>query len=241
MRSQIALRTLLMLVVLGSSAARIRDVHAQGLTGAPPSFPATQAVLQEFPRRSLYLDLIKREAISRGLPAAIADAVVRIESGYDPLAVGAVGEVGLMQIRPATAAMLGFLGTNAELAEPETNIRYGVAYLAKAWRLAEGDLCRTLMKYRAGHGEEFMTPLSTEYCRRAKVHLAALGWSPTEKVEPFSSQTKTPAHLADASLGAAAVPAGPKLVSVRSSGALLAANRARIAEAWNRVSVIAKR
>jgi len=37
------------------------------------------------------------------------------------------------------------------------NIHYGVTYLSQAWRLANGDLCRALMKYRAGHGEEMMS------------------------------------------------------------------------------------
>jgi ABC-type uncharacterized transport system substrate-binding protein len=32
------------------------------------------------------------------------------------------------------------------------------------------------MKYRAGHGEEQMTPLSVEYCRRAREHLAQVPW-----------------------------------------------------------------
>ena len=54
-------------------------------------------------------------------------------------------------------------------------MRFGVAYLARAWELARGDVCRTLMKYRAGWGEERMTPLSVEYCRRAREHLAAIG------------------------------------------------------------------
>jgi len=80
-----------------------------------------------------------------------------------------------MQIRPETAAMLGFSGGVTDLFEPETNIRYGVRYLARAWQLAQGDVCRTLMKYRAGWGNETMTPLSVEYCRRAKGHLAAIG------------------------------------------------------------------
>jgi len=31
------------------------------------------------------------------------------------------------------------------------------------------------MKYRAGHGEEVMTPLSVQYCNRARSYLAALG------------------------------------------------------------------
>jgi hypothetical protein len=125
--------------------------------------------------RKIHIDTIRREAEQAGLPPDLADAVVQVESSYVPGAVGGVGEVGLMQIRPTTAAMLGYRGTLAGLFEPETNIRYGVAYLGRAWQLADGDLCRALMKYRAGHGEERMTPLSVEYCRRVRVHLATIG------------------------------------------------------------------
>ena len=100
---------------------------------------------------------------------------MHIESNYDPSTIGGVGEIGLMQVRPGTAAMLGFRGSAEELARPEVNIHYGVAYLSKAWRLADGDLCRALMKYRAGHGEEVMSARSVKYCNRAKGHLAALG------------------------------------------------------------------
>jgi Transglycosylase SLT domain len=127
------------------------------------------------PGRKAHLETIRREAEQVELPPDVADAVVQVESAYDPGAVGGVGEVGLMQIRPTTAAMLGYRGTLAGLFEPETNIRYGVAYLGRAWQLADGDLCRALMKYRAGHGEERMTPLSVEYCRRVRIHLAAIG------------------------------------------------------------------
>jgi hypothetical protein len=119
--------------------------------------------------------LVEKEVQNTGLPADIADAVVHVESNYDPATIGGVGEIGLMQIRPETAAMLGFRGNNDELAKPEINIHYGVIYLSKAWRLANGDLCRALMKYRAGHGEETMTPRSVTYCQRARNHLAALG------------------------------------------------------------------
>ena len=97
-----------------------------------------------------------------------------VESDYNSSLVGKVGEIGLMQVRPETAAMLGFRGSLAELARPEINIHYGVTYLAEAWRLANGDLCRALMKYRAGHGEEKMSPRSEAYCSRARGHLAAL-------------------------------------------------------------------
>ncbi|MGY3647343.1 soluble lytic murein transglycosylase-like protein [Bradyrhizobium sp. LM4.3] len=118
--------------------------------------------------------LSKRETARTNLPADIAEAVVFVESGYNPGTIGTVGEIGLMQIRPETAAMLGFRGNNAELAEPDINIHYGVLYLNRAWRLAGGDLCRALMKYRAGHDEESMTPRSQVYCNRARNRLVSM-------------------------------------------------------------------
>ena len=132
--------------------------------------------------------MVEQEVKKTGLPADIADAVVQVESNYNPRVIGGVGEVGLMQIRPQTAAMLGFRGSAEDLAKPEVNIHYGVTYLSKAWRLANGDLCRTLMKYRAGHGEEVMTARSVSYCRRAKIHLAELG-------SPLAEGTVPPAII----------------------------------------------
>jgi hypothetical protein len=142
----------------------------------PPEITELHGLYLNLPKgRSVYLDRIVREAEKLGLPAAIADAVAVVESEYDPDALGAAGEVGLMQVLPSTAAMLGHRGSNLQLFEPDTNIRYGVLYLARAWELANGDLCRALMKYRAGHGEERMTPLSARYCARARAYLAAIG------------------------------------------------------------------
>lgn len=162
-----------------------------------PKPPAVKELTGLGPRpkgRSHYLAILASEAARRGLPVAVADAVATIESGYDPSAIGKVGEFGLMQVRPQTAAMLGFKGNKEALADPVTNVRYGVEYLAGAWRLAEGDLCRTLMKYRAGHGEERMSPLSVEYCRRARVHLASIG-SPLAAPE---SRVAAPSELSKA-------------------------------------------
>lgn len=154
----------------------------EGLIGLPQTY---------IKGRSTYLALITREADQRGLPAAIADAVTKVESGFNPNVVGGVGEVGLMQVRPQTAAMLGYTGDVTGLFDPETNVRFGVAYLARAWELARGDVCRTLMKYRAGWGEERMTPLSIEYCRRARGHLAAIGSPLAGGALPTSNEAAT--------------------------------------------------
>jgi hypothetical protein len=155
----------------------------EGLIGMPQAYT---------PGRQVHLETVRREAEQAGLPPDVADAVTQVESAYNPGAVGGVGEVGLMQIRPATATMLGYRGTLSGLFEPETNIRYGVIYLARAWQLADGDLCRALMKYRAGHGEERMTPLSIEYCRRARTHLATIGSPLGAGASPSNVQASAP-------------------------------------------------
>lgn len=150
------------------------------LRAGPPADSASDLAVPEagesepFPARAAVRVLLEKEAAKTKLPVDIAEAVVFVESRYDSTVVGRVGEIGLMQVKPETAAMLGFKGSVEDLAKPEINIHYGVTYLATAWRLAQGDLCRALMKYRAGHGEETMTPRSTIYCNRARNRLIAM-------------------------------------------------------------------
>lgn len=125
--------------------------------------------------RAQYRQLIERESLAFGLPPALVDAVMAVESRYNSAVVGMDGEVGLMQVMLPTARMMGFMGTSAELATPDVNVHYGVRYLAGAWRLAHGDLCTAAMKYRAGHGETRFSFLSVEYCTRVRAHLTASG------------------------------------------------------------------
>ncbi len=122
------------------------------------------------------LAAIDREAVRTGLPAEIAEAVTHTESRFNRNAIGADGEIGLMQVLPSTARMMGFSGSLAELADPETNIRYGVTYLAQAWRKAGGDLCTAVMKYRAGHGESRFSYLSVDYCLKVRARLMSRGF-----------------------------------------------------------------
>jgi len=189
--------------------------------------------------RQLYLQQLTREAQAQGLPPALADAVASVESGYDSNARGTAGEIGLMQILPSTAAMLGHTGGIVELLKPETNIRYGVLYLAQAWRLANGDLCRSLMKYRAGHGEERMSPLSLQYCARARAHLASVGSAladapvPAAVVDlpvaaPGSAPAKRSIQLASIPTGDAVAPGRQRTRSAADSRRFWAAHEARI-------------
>jgi len=120
--------------------------------------------------------MVEREAVRAGMPPEVAEAIAHTESSFNPAAVGGDGEIGVMQILPSTARMLGFVGTARDLAVPETNIRFGVMYLAQAWRLASGDLCTAAMKYRAGHGETRFSYLSVDYCQRVRARLTSRGF-----------------------------------------------------------------
>jgi hypothetical protein len=144
--------------------------------------------------RTRLLPLIQSEAQAAGIPPALADAVATIETGYTENALGSSGEIGLMQVMPATARMLGFRSNTTDLYSPATNIHYGVTYLARALAASGGNLCRALMKYRAGTGEEGYSPLSIQYCRRAQAALARNGSPLAEQV---AATTPAAPDLAD--------------------------------------------
>ncbi len=127
--------------------------------------------------RVQYSSIVARYAASYGVPVSLAHAVIKIESNYRPNAVGRAGEIGLMQIKPATARMMGYSGSAKGLFNPETNIKYGMKYLAMAHGLGGGTTCGTILKYNAGHGAKRMNPVSSAYCGKVKVQMAALGSS----------------------------------------------------------------
>ncbi|AWM86424.1 transglycosylase SLT domain-containing protein [Microvirga sp. 17 mud 1-3] len=112
--------------------------------------------------------LIQRYAAEHELPYSLADAVVRVESRYNPAARNGPN-MGLTQINVRTAQALGYQGNAAGLLDAETNLRYGLKYLAQAYRLAGGDTCGTILRYQFGHRTQTMTRASRAYCAKVKV------------------------------------------------------------------------
>jgi len=117
-------------------------------------------------RRGRYGGLIAKHARAAGVPVRLAMAVVEVESGFRPGARGGAGEIGMMQILPRTARFIGYKGSLKNLYAPNTNLKYGMKYLAKAYRLGGKTTCGAILKYNAGHGAKKMNPISREYCRR---------------------------------------------------------------------------
>jgi soluble lytic murein transglycosylase-like protein len=181
------------LALLGSLAGAARANDSDSAADTPPPSPLKGALptssaalppslIAALAPGSSNRSLVRLEAVRAGLPPEVADAVTEVESGYHVGTIGAAGEIGLMQVMPGTARMLGFSGSADELATPAINIHYGVTYLAQAWRLAGGDICTATMKYRAGHGETRFSYRSVDYCQRVRAKLAARGYPVTGTV-----------------------------------------------------------
>lgn len=84
--------------------------------------------------RSVTQAIIKEAGI-HGLDPYFVMAVIAGESSFNPTAIGPVGEIGMMQIRPATGEWIAkkfkihWKGEKT-LRDPLTNIKIGTAYLA---------------------------------------------------------------------------------------------------------------
>jgi len=124
-------------------------------------------------RRDAYKALIRAAAKKYGVPVHLAHAVVQVESNFNPKARGGAGEVGLMQIKPATARGMGYRGSVKALYDPKTNLEWGMRYLAGAHKRASGDTCGTILRYNAGHYAKRMNPISRRYCQKVKRILAS--------------------------------------------------------------------
>jgi soluble lytic murein transglycosylase-like protein len=83
------------------------------------------------------------------VPVELVEAVIQVESGWNPYAVSRKGAAGLMQLMPATAARFGV----RDRFNIEENIRGGVAYLAWLIRLFKGDLRLAVAAYQVGESQ----------------------------------------------------------------------------------------
>ncbi len=102
-------------------------------------------------QRSQYEALVATHAQANLIPDTLVHRVIVRESKYQPNLIGRGGAIGLMQIKLATARGLGYTGDAAGLRDPETNLTYGIKYLAGAFRAAGGNHDRAVRYYAGGY------------------------------------------------------------------------------------------
>jgi soluble lytic murein transglycosylase-like protein len=95
---------------------------------------------------SPYEPIIRRVAAEQGVDARLVNAVIQVESAYQPRARSRKGAMGLLQVMPATARQYGV--TNPY--DPAANIEAGTRHLKSL--LERFPLALALAAYNAGDG-----------------------------------------------------------------------------------------
>ena len=117
-------------------------------------FTANLYIVFSYPLK--FKDIVNRHSKSYNIDQAMIYSIIRAESTFDPKAVSSAGAIGLMQLMPATAAMLacdleldGF--TTEMLYDPEINIRLGISYYDRLLKKFQNHNT-ALAAYNAGEG-----------------------------------------------------------------------------------------
>jgi soluble lytic murein transglycosylase len=93
-----------------------------------------------------YAHLVKKYAQHYGVDQQLVNAVIRVESNFDPLAISPKNCRGLMQLHPDTARRLGV----ENVFDPAQNIEGGVKYLSFLMSEFGENLDHVLAAYNAG-------------------------------------------------------------------------------------------
>jgi soluble lytic murein transglycosylase-like protein len=97
------------------------------------------------PRTPTPLELADAAADRYGLPRELVRSVMAAESGFQPLAISPKGAIGLMQLMPGTAQVLG-----ADPHDPAQNVDAGTRYLRDLLEKYNYGLRHALAAYNAG-------------------------------------------------------------------------------------------
>ncbi|MBA2961853.1 transglycosylase SLT domain-containing protein [Ramlibacter sp. MAH-25] len=134
----------------------VRDDGEQGLVfgnvealpapeaGRPDALAARSRRLRA--ERQKFAAIVRSAAQAHGLPEALLQALIEVESGFDAAAVSPRGAVGLMQLMPGTARDLGV----HDARDPAANVEAGTRYLKRLLALYGNDLALALAAYNAG-------------------------------------------------------------------------------------------
>jgi soluble lytic murein transglycosylase-like protein len=95
---------------------------------------------------AIWRALIAQAADRYDVPADLIEAIIAVESGGNPRAVGPAGEQGLMQILPSTGRRLGL----RDGFDPAQNIDAGTRYLGAELRACGGDVACAIAGYNGG-------------------------------------------------------------------------------------------
>lgn len=129
----------------------------------------------------LYGDTITQYSVLYGFSITWSEAVIMVESGGYPFAVGGTSDFGLMQItQPALTDFNRAQGTKLTLLDiwlnPTTNMKVGVWYLSWLYKQFNSDMKLTISAYNQGIGNVKNDHFSLDYWEKVeKAHSKVIG------------------------------------------------------------------
>jgi hypothetical protein len=117
-----------------------------------------------------YAMKVRQAAEAAGVNPKLALAIAYQESRFNPKAPrGKDGEVGMMQIKPSTAAEMGF--SMKDILDPDKNIEAGIAYLKQALDVTGNDIRLAPIYYNGGPGTFGKFARGEDYDKRVDTYL----------------------------------------------------------------------
>jgi soluble lytic murein transglycosylase-like protein len=195
--------SLLLLALPGLALAETSaDAVASGFPA--PVLQPTYSLTEPAPASVPWYQHIQQAAQAYGVDAHLLQALVKVESDFNPSAVSRSGAIGLMQIMPATAmAVAGLRGSkqslSQQLQDPAINVHAGALYLRSLMDTFAQRVDLALAAYNAGTGN----------VRKAGNRVPPNGETPqfVKKVTALYASIKAAASAEEAAALAAEAPA----------------------------------
>jgi len=149
------MRTLLIALIILTSCNEVATVA--------PTVP------RETLRQPTLREMARKAGSDWGINPTLFEALVEVESEFNPNAISHAGAIGLAQIMPINAK--GCRLTKAELKEPAKNLDCGAQLLAEKLRAENWHVDRALQRYNGG---KRCINRCTESINHSKKVLAAL-------------------------------------------------------------------
>ena len=159
-------------------------------SGSPASGPAVSAYRQ-------LIDSISRR---HGVDPQLTEAVIEVESAFNPNAVSAMGALGLIQLIPATGSRFGV----SNFFDPADNIRGGVEFLSFLIDKFQGNTDLVLAAYNSGEnrverlGRVPAIPETQDYIRKVR-----RAWERLRGSSPLDTLLRAPTETEDRGMASA--------------------------------------